>query len=128
MKNIQHSTFNAEHSTMAEVRRRWASGVECWLLNVPQFLLITAIRAYQLVISPAQTFLFGPAGGCRFTPSCSQYAIEALRAHGAVAGTALAARRICRCHPFGTCGHDPVPPPDDGRRNYFGKCPLNFHG
>ncbi len=87
-----------------------------------------AIRAYQLVISPAQTFLFGPAGGCRFTPSCSQYAIEALRAHGAVAGTALAVKRICRCHPFGPCGHDPVPPPDDGRRNYFGKRPLNFHG
>jgi putative membrane protein insertion efficiency factor len=112
MKNIQHSTFNAEHSTMTEVRRRWALGVECWLLNVPQFLLISAIRAYQLVISPAQTFLFGPTGGCRFTPSCSQYAIEAIRAHGAVAGTALAARRICRCHPFGTCGHDPVPRPE----------------
>ena len=71
--------------------------------------LTSAIRAYQFVISPAQIVLFGAAGGCRFTPSCSQYAMEALRAHGAVAGTALAAKRICRCHPFGGCGHDPVP-------------------
>ena len=109
MKNIEHSTFNAEQSTMAEARRPLALGVECWMLNVPRYLLIAAIRAYQFVISPAQTFLFGPAGGCRFTPSCSQYAIEALRVHGGVAGAALAARRICRCHPFGACGHDPVP-------------------
>jgi putative membrane protein insertion efficiency factor len=72
-------------------------------------ILTLAIRAYQIMISPAQTFLFGPAGGCRFTPSCSQYAVEAIREHGALAGTALAARRICRCHPFGACGHDPVP-------------------
>jgi hypothetical protein len=73
-------------------------------------LLVTlAIRIYQLTISPAQLYLFGPTGGCRFTPSCSVYAKEALREHGAVAGTVLAARRICRCHPWGGCGHDPVP-------------------
>ncbi len=72
-------------------------------------LLTLAIRAYQLTISPAQTFLFGPTGGCRFTPTCSQYAADAIREHGALAGSALAARRICRCHPWGRCGHDPVP-------------------
>jgi uncharacterized protein len=72
-------------------------------------LLTLAIRIYQLTISPAQLFLFGPAGGCRFTPTCSQYAAEAVREHGALAGGALAARRICRCHPWGGCGHDPVP-------------------
>jgi hypothetical protein len=72
-------------------------------------LLTLAIRAYQLTISPAQTFLFGPAGGCRFTPSCSQYAMDAVRERGALAGGALAAKRICRCHPWGDCGHDPVP-------------------
>jgi len=72
-------------------------------------LVTLAIRAYQLTISPAQTFLFGPTGGCRFTPSCSQYAMDAVHAHGAVAGGALAAKRICRCHPWGGCGHDPVP-------------------
>ena len=81
-------------------------------MNIPKFILISAIRAYQIVISPAQIFLFGPGGGCRFTPSCSQYAIEALRTHGAVAGTALAARRICRCHPWGGCGDDPVLKPE----------------
>ena len=72
-------------------------------------LLTLAIRAYQLTVSPAQIFLFGSAGGCRFTPSCSQYAMEAVQEHGALAGLVLAARRICRCHPWGGCGHDPVP-------------------
>ena len=71
-------------------------------------LLRALIRLYQLTISPAQTFLFGPAGGCRFTPTCSQYAAEAVREHGAITGGWLAAKRICRCHPLGDCGHDPV--------------------
>jgi putative membrane protein insertion efficiency factor len=72
-------------------------------------VLTLAIRAYQLAISPTQTFLFGANAGCRFTPTCSQYAMDAIHAHGALAGGALAARRICRCHPWGGCGHDPVP-------------------
>jgi putative membrane protein insertion efficiency factor len=72
--------------------------------------LTLAIRAYQLTLSPAQTFLFGAVGGCRHTPTCSVYAMEALREHGVIAGTLLAAKRICRCHPWGGCGHDPVPP------------------
>jgi len=72
-------------------------------------VLATVIRIYQLIISPAQTFLFGPTAGCRFTPSCSQYAIDVIRSRGAISGSWLAARRICRCHPFGSCGHDPVP-------------------
>ncbi|NNN21446.1 MAG: membrane protein insertion efficiency factor YidD, partial [Acidimicrobiales bacterium] len=46
---------------------------------------------------------------CRFTPSCSNYALEALEKHGFFKGTALSARRIFRCHPFGAFGHDPVP-------------------
>lgn len=69
-----------------------------------------AIRAYQLTLSPLLTLLFGATGGCRYTPTCSVYAVDALREHGAVTGTALAAKRICRCHPWGGCGHDPVPP------------------
>jgi len=72
-------------------------------------VLTLAIRIYQLTISPVQTFLFGPAGGCRFTPTCSQYAIEAVQAHGAIAGGWLAMKRIGRCHPWGDCGPDPVP-------------------
>ena len=79
------------------------------MLNVPKALLLFAVRVYQLTLSPAQTFLFGGAAGCRFTPTCSVYAQDALREHGAVAGTVLAAKRICRCHPWGGCGHDPVP-------------------
>ena len=72
-------------------------------------ILILVIRAYRWTISPGQVFLFGPAGGCRFTPTCSQYAMEAVREHGAMAGGWLAVKRICRCHPWGDCGHDPVP-------------------
>jgi hypothetical protein len=71
--------------------------------------LLLAIRVYRWMISPAQFFLFGPTGGCRFTPTCSQYAMDAIRAQGAMAGGWLAAKRICRCHPWGRCGHDPVP-------------------
>jgi putative membrane protein insertion efficiency factor len=78
-------------------------------MNPLQHILVFAIRVYRLTISPAQALLFGPTGGCRFTPSCSVYAREVIQTHGAVAGTILSARRICRCHPWGGCGHDPVP-------------------
>ena len=77
--------------------------------------LTLAIRLYQLTISPAQIFLFGAGSGCRFTPTCSHYALEAVQKHGAVAGGWLATKRICRCHPWGKGGHDPVP--ECGMRN-----------
>jgi putative membrane protein insertion efficiency factor len=64
------------------------------------------IRAYQLTLSP----LLGPR--CRFYPSCSQYALEAVRAHGALRGCALALRRLLRCHPWNPGGYDPVPEHD----------------
>ncbi|MGN6555981.1 MAG: membrane protein insertion efficiency factor YidD [Verrucomicrobiota bacterium] len=73
-------------------------------------MLISLVRLYRWTLSPAKTFLFGPLGNCRFEPSCSQYALEALKAHGAFAGAWLATKRVCRCHPWGGCGHDPVPP------------------
>jgi hypothetical protein len=63
-----------------------------------------AHRAYKLTLSP----WFGRS--CRFLPTCSDYAAEALILHGPVRGGALAARRLCRCHPFGGSGFDPVPP------------------
>jgi putative membrane protein insertion efficiency factor len=63
------------------------------------------IRAYQLGLSP----MLGPR--CRFYPSCSQYALEAIESHGALRGSWLTARRICRCHPFHDGGFDPVPCP-----------------
>jgi putative membrane protein insertion efficiency factor len=61
------------------------------------------IRGYQLAISP----LFGPR--CRFYPSCSHYAMEAIDTHGALRGTWLTVKRISRCHPFNEGGFDPVP-------------------
>jgi putative membrane protein insertion efficiency factor len=78
-------------------------------VNAAQYILIFCVRLYRWVLSPAKTFLFGPLGRCRFTPSCSEYALVALRRHGALAGSWLAVKRIGRCHPWGGCGHDPVP-------------------
>ncbi|HYL31494.1 MAG TPA: membrane protein insertion efficiency factor YidD [Gemmatimonadales bacterium] len=71
--------------------------------DLPRRGLVAFIRAYQLVISPA----LPPA--CRFTPTCSQYALEAIRRHGAVRGSWLAVRRLARCHPFNPGGFDAVP-------------------
>lgn len=62
------------------------------------------IHAYRLFVSP----LLGPA--CRFAPSCSAYALEAIAMHGALRGGSLALRRLLRCHPWGGEGYDPVPP------------------
>lgn len=67
-------------------------------------LLIVPIRLYQYCISP----FLGPH--CRFQPTCSQYAIEALERHGALMGSWFACRRLLRCHPFHQGGFDPVPP------------------
>jgi putative membrane protein insertion efficiency factor len=73
-------------------------------------LLILGVRGYQLVLSPALHALGGPGCGCRFTPSCSHYALQALATHGALRGSALSARRLLRCQPWGPSGADPVPP------------------
>jgi uncharacterized protein len=79
-------------------------------MNVAQHAIILGVRLYRWVISPANTLLFGPLSRCRFTPSCSAYALEAVARHGALAGSWLALKRIGRCHPWGGCGEDPVPP------------------
>jgi len=69
-----------------------------------QRLLIGLVKAYRLLLSP----WLGQA--CRFEPTCSVYAIGALEQHGALAGSYLTLRRICRCQPWCQGGHDPVPP------------------
>ncbi len=72
-------------------------------------LALVLIRLYQLVLSP---FL---GGSCRFVPSCSEYAREAVYKHGAVRGMILAIRRVARCHPLAKAGLDPVPAPGKSR-------------
>ena len=73
------------------------------ILRILSLPFIALIKIYQWVISP----WFGPK--CRFTPICSNYAIEALRKHGIIKGGWLAAKRIASCHPWGKSGYDPVP-------------------
>jgi uncharacterized protein len=78
-------------------------------MNPVQHILIFTVRLYRWTLSPMKALLFGPLAECRFTPSCSEYALDALKTRGALAGSWLATKRICRCHPWGACGHDPVP-------------------
>ena len=70
-------------------------------------LFALPVRAYRLVLSPWL------GHHCRFQPTCSAYALEALERHGALRGGTLAALRLLRCHPWGGTGHDPVPAPRD---------------
>ena len=74
-------------------------------------LMILLIKFYQKCISP-----FLPKM-CRFTPSCSQYFIEALQIHGVIKGSYLGVRRLLRCHPWGKSGYDPVPPKKQNKHN-----------
>jgi putative membrane protein insertion efficiency factor len=67
-----------------------------------KFVLVFLIRVYQRLISP----LLPPS--CRFTPTCSEYAVEAIKKRGAFRGSYMAARRLLRCHPFHPGGYDPV--------------------
>jgi len=73
-------------------------------MSLPARLLVLLVSAYRLLISPFTT------PSCRYLPTCSAYAAEAIQKHGAIRGTWLALRRIGRCHPWGGHGFDPVPP------------------
>ncbi len=68
-----------------------------------KFLLLIPIHLYRWFVSP----LLG--ANCRYQPTCSAYALEAIEKHGALRGGVLSAQRICRCHPWGAAGYDPVP-------------------
>ena len=75
-----------------------------WIRTLLVGILIVPVRIYQWIISP-----WLPKT-CRYEPSCSHYAIEALREHGPLTGLLLGTKRILSCHPWGGHGHDPVPP------------------
>ncbi|MEO2268850.1 membrane protein insertion efficiency factor YidD [Pseudoalteromonas pernae] len=79
-----------------------------FILAIPKNTLIAVIKVYQKWISP----MLGP--NCRFNPSCSSYALQAIKLHGAIKGSWLAAKRIVKCHPLHAGGDDPVP----GKRNH----------
>lgn len=79
------------------------------------------IRGYQLFLSPIL-----PAS-CRYQPTCSQYALEAVERFGALKGGWLALRRIGRCHPWGGFGYDPVPEAEPGRHNHSHECRGHVH-
>jgi uncharacterized protein len=82
------------------------------LRELPRSVLIGLIRGYRLLLSPWL------GSQCRFEPTCSAYALQALQAHGAATGSYLAARRVLRCHPWCDGGHDPVPAT---RPRFFGR-------
>ncbi len=68
-------------------------------------IAVIPIRIYQIFLSPVLP------NSCRFLPTCSAYAVEAIMTHGILRGSWLALRRLSRCHPWGGSGYDPVPPP-----------------
>ena len=88
-------------------------------------VLIWLLKGYRFAISP----LYGQV--CRYHPSCSAYALEAVTAHGSLRGSGLAVRRLARCHPWAAGGHDPVPPAvgDRGhRRSAHRRTPTRTQG
>lgn len=72
-------------------------------------ILCLLIRGYQRFLSPPLHFLGGPGSGCRYQPTCSHYCLQAVTHHGVIKGSWLGLKRICRCHPWGGQGFDPVP-------------------
>jgi len=87
-------------------------------MKVVGFALLALIRAYQLLISP----MFPPS--CRYFPTCSDYARQAVSRHGPLVGVGLALKRLARCHPWGGLGYDPVP---DRAPASSGLCPDRRH-
>ncbi|HKR54201.1 MAG TPA: membrane protein insertion efficiency factor YidD [Chthoniobacterales bacterium] len=80
-------------------------------------LLRVVIRGYQITISPILLLLGGANMGCRFSPTCSEYCLQAIEQHGALRGSYFGLRRLLRCHPWGRSGFDPVPAADSLARN-----------
>ncbi len=87
------------------------------IARLPAGILLGLVRIYQRTVSPVLPAVFGPACGCRFYPTCSHYAAQALRSHGALVGTWLTLKRLVKCTPLHPGGIDPVPTPRCTRVN-----------
>jgi putative membrane protein insertion efficiency factor len=97
------------------------------LVRLPAQAVLGAIWLYQRTLSPVLPAVFGPACGCRFSPTCSHYAAEAVRTHGALRGIVLAGRRLVKCTPLHPGGFDPVPASPRLRRTGSPRCEAVPH-
>ena len=79
--------------------------------RILSFLIRVLIRFYQRILNPMLKVISGPAMGCRYEPSCSNFFLRAVEVHGPFLGSRHGICRIFRCHPWGGCGYDPVPSP-----------------
>jgi putative membrane protein insertion efficiency factor len=80
------------------------------VIQLPARALLALLWVYRRAVSPVLPLIFGAACGCRFAPTCSHYATEAIQTHGALVGLGLSARRLLKCTPLHPGGFDPVPP------------------
>src|ERR1051325_1609508 len=92
---------------VASRKARFYPAVMLWLFRF-------IIRLYQCTLSPLLGLLCGPDSGCRFTPTCSAYFLEAIETHGIGRGSWMGLKRLARCQPWGGRGYDPVLTPNDG--------------